>query len=265
MLLGGSEELATRAKSGRKESYRMFDISTVKVTDETQKGHEQVAVAAVVSISGGLLRCAGKPAHPQPEAGCESQMPKLMGERGNSMYRQLVLSKLVLEALFKEKLKATIDVHKVEILDGSGGCDLELTGCIPGGEVTEPVTFQMSVVDHEGDLSTLIERMGLPGQLPVPEYCHTELIDKVCAITGVDSSAYYELDTTDAGSVTLVGDSLDDGPLTGTALTNVCLRFKGIDVEGLSEEELWTFLLTLEHHGEFHALCTLYRLYDLAE
>ena len=243
----------------------MFDVMTAKVTDETQKGHEQVAVAAVVSISGGLLRCAGNPALPQPDGGCESPSPTPVGERMNFMFKHKEVSELVLEAVFKEKLEATVDVHKVEVIDGSGGCVLELTGCIPGGEVTEPLSFQMSLVDHEVDLSTLIERMGLPDQPPVPEFCHTELIEQVCAITGIDGSAYYELDTTDAGSVTLVGGSLDDGPLTGTAFTNVCLRFKGIDIADLSEEELWTFLLTLEHHGEFHALCTLYRLYELAE
>ena len=265
MLLGGSEELATRAKSGRKESYRMFDVMTAKVTDETQKGHEQVAVAAVVSISGGRLRCVGNPALPQPDEGCESRSPMLMGERGNSMFRESEVSKLMLEALFKERLKATIDVRKVEVIDGTTGCELKLTGCIPSDEAIQPISFRMSLVHEEDDLHDLIAKLGLPEQPPVPEYCEVSLIDKVCASAGVDSHMYFTAEQTDGCTIMLGGSGTHSDPIHGDAVTYIYLKFRGIDVRGMSEDDLWTFLCTLEHHGEFHALCTLYRLYELAE
>ena len=39
---------------------------------------------------------------------------------------------------------------------------------------------------------------------------------------------------------------------------------KGFMIQGIDPEDLWTFLCTLELYGEFHALCTLYRIYELA-
>jgi hypothetical protein len=233
--------------------------------EERERRGEEVAVAAVVSLSGGLLRCAGYPALPQPDEGCESRSPMLMGERGNSMFRESEVSKLMLDALFKERLKATIDVRKVEVIDGTTGCELKLTGCIPSDEAIQPLSFRMSLVHEEDDLHDLIAKLGLPVQPAVPEYSEHAVIDKVGESAGFDTCDYYGAESTESASIKLVGSGSSRDLIHSYLFNDVCLTFKGFMIQGIDPEDLWTFLCTLELYSEFHALCTLYRIYELAE
>lgn len=234
--------------------------------DGTQKGKEQVVVAAVVSISEDLLRCAGLPALSQPAEGCETPSPMFSGGSTYDMFKQPELVELVLTALFNVKLKAVFDVHKVDIVDGANGRELSLTGCIPGDDEAYAFSFRVSFgEDEHDDLHGLIAKLGLPEQPPVPEYDLNDFLDLVGAVTGLDTSEVEAIDTTDEAVLVLYQGLPQSGKLAGDALTVLELSLCGIPLEDLSESDLWTLIYTLEHHGEFHALCSLYRLYELAE
>lgn len=234
--------------------------------DGTQKGREQVAVAAVVSISGGLLRCAN-PALSQPANGCVPPSPTLVGERMKSMVKGSELSELVLAALFNKKLNSVMDVHSVDIEDGPSGRELCLTGCTHGDEKAESFSFRVRFSEDEHDnVHDLIANLGLPEQPPVPQYSGEHaLIDKVGEFAGFDTGDYFDAEQTESASIRLVGTGSNDDPIDSDMFNEVCLKFKGFYIQDIELEDLWKFLCTLEHHGEFHALCTLYRIYELAE
>ena len=245
----------------------MCDKPNFEVNDGTQKGKEQVAVAAVVSISEGLLRCVGKPALSQPADGCETPSPTSVGERMKSMVKHKEVSELVLAALLKKKLKAAFDVQKVDIVDGANGRELSLTGCIPGDDEAQAFSFRVSFGEDEyDDLHGLIAKLGLPEQPPVPEYSgEHDLIDKVGCFAGFETGEYFDAEQTESASIKLVGSGSSRDPIDSYLFNDVYLTFKGFAIQDIDPDDLWTFLCTLEHHGEFHALCTLYRIYELAD
>ena len=243
----------------------MCDKPNFEVNDGTQKGKEQVAVATVVSISGGLLRCA-TPALSQPADGCESPSPTPVGERMKSMVKHKEVSELVLAALLKKKLKAAFDVQKVDIVDGANGRELSLTGCIPGDDEAYAFSFRVSFgEDEHDDLHGLIAKLGLPEQPPVPEYSELGLIEMVCNFADIDTDGYITVDPSVMCTVMLVGCGSSSEPIHCEMYNCVNLTFKGFPIQDIDLDDLWTFLCTLEHYGEFHALCTLYRIYELAE
>lgn len=235
--------------------------------DGTQKGKEQVAVAAVVSISDGHLRCAGNPALSQPADGCETPSPMFSGGSTSDMFKQPELVELVLTSLFNEKLKAALDVHKVDIVQRTSGRGLVLTGCFPGDTEAQPLSIRVSIVDDEDvDLHDVIAKLGLPEQPAVPEYSgEHDLIDKVGCFAGFETGDYFDAEQTESASIRLIGTGSNDDPVDSDMFNEVCLKFKGFPIQDIDLDDLWKFLCTLEHHGEFHALCTLYRIYELAD
>ncbi len=234
--------------------------------DGTQKGKEQLAVAAVVSISDGLLCCAGKPALSQPADGCETPSPTPAGERMKSMVKGSELSELVLTALFNKKLKSVMDVHGVDIEDGPSGRELCLTGSTHGDDKAQAFSFRVTFGEEEhDDLHGLIAKLGLPEQPPVPEYSDEyALIYKVGEFAGFETGDYFDAEQTESASIRLIGTGSNDDPIDSDMFNEVCLKFKGFYIQDIELEDLWKFFCTLEHHGEFHALCTLYRIYELA-
>ena len=166
------------------------------VSELTHCEKEQLALTTVVSTSEGRLRRAGKPALSQPSTGCETPSPTPVGERMNFMFKDKTVSELVLATLFKEKLKAAFDVHKVDIVDGANGRELSLTGCIPGDDEAYAFSFRVSFgEDEHDDLHGLIAKLGLPEQPAVPEYDLNYFLELVGAVTGLDTSEVEAIDT----------------------------------------------------------------------
>jgi hypothetical protein len=183
----------------------------------------------------------------------------------NYMFKDKELSELVLSALFKEKLKAALDVHKVDIVQHTSGLGLVLTGCIPGDEDAQPLSIRVTTADDEEvDLHNLIAKLGLPEQPAVPEYSEHAVIDKVGESVGFDTCDYFNAESTESASIKLVGSGSSRDSINSYLFNDVYLTFKGFMIQGIDPEDLWTFLCTLELYGEFHALCTLYRIYELA-
>lgn len=235
------------------------------IMSEAQIRAGQEVIAAVFPRVGMQFGAEPSTASDLPSTGGQRSLPAIPGERMNSMFKNSEVSKLVLTALFKEKLKAALDVQKVDIVDHRSGHDLVLTGCIPGDEDAQPFSIRVNTADDEVDLHDLIANLGLPEQSAVPEYSEHALIDKVGEFAGFETSEYFEAEWTKTATIKLVGSGSSRDPIDSYLFNDVCLTFKGFMIQGIDLEDLWTFLCTLEHHGEFHALCTLYRIYELAE
>jgi hypothetical protein len=189
-----------------------------------------------------------------------------VGESTYDMFNQPELMELVLTTLLKEKLKAAFDVHKVDIVQHTSGRGLVLTGCIPGDTEAQPLSIRVSIVDDEDvDLHDVIAKLGLPEQPAVPEYSEHAVIDKVGESVGFDTCDYFNAESTESASIKLVGSGSSRDSINSYLFNDVYLTFKGFAIQGIDPEDLWTFLCTLELYGEFHALCTLYRIYELAK
>ena len=229
--------------------------------DGTQKGKEQVAVAAVVSISEGVFTGAADTALERPvgESGPIDQSWWAL------MLRRSEVRNLLLTTLLQDKLKPAFNISEAEVDDDAASLVVKLFGSLPGD--TERLTLSMRVNPVSGDdicVVDLIDHLGLPEQPEVPEYDEFGMIDLIGELTGINTEPFDSIETGAGGTATMYQSVDDSAAVTGYLLTTFYLGFKGQDIRGMSEEELWSFLYTLKHHGELAALANLYRHYELA-